>query len=132
MKNQPLKCWLFEPNPMGLKLNLLEPLKEGDGWKAEDYLVRQWYYLPTENYGGPKLDLKDLKILSVNVSDDRKKVFLELDGMKENHVVYVKLQTAFISTNNNELWSTEAWYTMNKIPENPARYQNGCSCSDTS
>ena len=102
----------------GIEIEFTEPLKDGDGWNASDYLIRQWYYLPTINYGGPKLDLKDLEILSVNVSDNRKKVFLELDGMKENHVVYVKLQKAFISANDNELWSTEAWYTMNKIPQN--------------
>ena len=64
------------------------------------------------------MDLRDLKIISVNVSDDRKKVFLELDGMNSGHVVYVKLQKAFVSNNENELWSTEAWYTMNQIPEN--------------
>lgn len=102
----------------GVEIEFTEPLKEGDGWKASDYQIKQWYYLPTEEYGGPKLDLKDLKILSVNVSDDRKKVFLELDGMKSNHMVYVKLQTAFISANDNELWTTEAWYTMNQIPKN--------------
>lgn len=102
----------------GVEIEFTEPLKAGDGWNAGDYLVRQWYYLPTIEYGGPKLDLKDLKILSVNVSEDRKKVFLELDGMKSNHVVYVKLQKAFISANDHELWATEAWYTMNQIPEN--------------
>ncbi len=102
----------------GVEIEFTEPLKEGDSWNASDYQIKQWYYLPTEEYGGPKLDLEDLKIRSVNVSDDRKKVFLELDGMKSNHMVYVKLQTAFVSANDNELWSTEAWYTMNQIPEN--------------
>ena len=47
-----------------------------------------------------------------------KKVFLELDGMKEGHVVYVQLPFYWNSEAGNELWSTEAWYTMNSIPEN--------------
>ena len=93
-----------------------EALKEGDGWNTADYEVRQWYYLPTADYGGPKLDEKQLNIKSVNISEDRKKVFLELDGMKDDHVVYVRLKNHFVSEQEHSLWSTEAWYTMNNIP----------------
>ena len=102
----------------GVEIEFTEPLGLNDGWNKSDYEIRQWYYLPTKEYGGPKLDDKALDILSVNVSEDRKKVFLELAGMEADHVVYVHLQKAFVSANNNELWATEAWYTMNAIPQN--------------
>ena len=67
----------------GVEIELTEPLAEGEGWDAAAYTVQQWYYLPTHEYGGPKLDLEDLNISSVNISEDRKKIFLELEGMKE-------------------------------------------------
>lgn len=102
----------------GIEIEFTEPLREGDGWDANAYDIQQWYYQPTKEYGGPKLDETKLNIRSVNVSDDRKKVFLELDGMKENHVIYIHLLDHWLSANNNGLWSTEAWYTMNAIPEN--------------
>ncbi|NNE30543.1 MAG: DUF1080 domain-containing protein, partial [Saprospiraceae bacterium] len=101
----------------GVEIEFTEALKPGDGWAKEDYQIKQWYYKPTENYGGPKLDEKPLPILSVNVSEDRKKVFLELGGMKEDHVVYVRIASPFISVNGNGLWTTEGWYTMNNIPQ---------------
>ena len=44
---------------------------------AADYEIKQWRFEPTPEYGGPKLDEEALKVLSVKVSDDRKKVFLE-------------------------------------------------------
>jgi cytochrome c len=95
-------------------------LKEGSGTKASDYTIRQWYYKPTENYGGPKLDDKQLPIRSVNVSADRKKVFLELGGMKPKHLVYIRLnRQTVLNEKANNLWSTEAWYTMNNIPTEP-------------
>ncbi len=100
----------------GVEIEFTEPLKSGDGWNKSDYGVRQWFYKPTKEYGGPKLDEKALNIRSVNVSDDRKKVFLELDGMKSNHMVYIKINTPFSSALGHEIWSTEAWYTMNQIP----------------
>jgi cytochrome c len=102
----------------GVEIEFTEPLQEGDGWAKSDYEIKQWYYKPTIQYGGPKLDNKSLNIRSVNVSDDRKKVFLELDGMKDDHVVYIRIMNPFISENNHGLWSTEAWYTMNRIPKN--------------
>lgn len=102
----------------GIEIEFTEPLTDGDGWLKDDYLVKQWYYLPTKEYGGPKLDERELDIKSINVSKDRLKVFLELDGLKEDHVVYVKLMNHFVSEKNNSLWSTEGWYTMNRIPSN--------------
>jgi len=101
----------------GVEIEFTEPLSTGDGWNENDYQVDQWMYLPTKEYGGSKLNQENLKIVSVNVSEDRKKVFLELSGMKEDRVVHVQLKHHFISEKNNELWSTEGWYTMNAIPQ---------------
>ena len=102
----------------GMEIEFTEPLPEGTGWNPAEYKVQQWYYMPTKDYGGPKLDQENLRVLSANVSADRKKVFLELTGMKPNHVVYIHLPYYWNSENGNQLWSTECWYTLNNIPDN--------------
>jgi len=102
----------------GLEVEFTEPLQEGEGWQSNGYEIKQWYYKPTIEYGGPKLDLRDLKVKSATVSDDRKKVFLEVSGMKEGHVVYLRLKDKFISSTGQSLWSPECWYTLNRIPKN--------------
>ena len=102
----------------GVEIEFTAPLEDGLGWDPAEYNVEQWYYLPTSEYGGPKLDQKKLKVLSANVSEDRLKVFLELESMKENHVVYVRIPFWWTGEPGLELWSTEAWYTMNRIPQN--------------
>ncbi len=102
----------------GMEIEFTDPLQEGDGWAASDYLVKQWRYQPTEEYGGPKLDEEILSIQSVHVSEDRKRVFLELPGIKDKHVIYLRLNNHFVSASGNGLWSTEAWYTLNQLPEN--------------
>ena len=78
-----------EARSNGVEITFSEPLHGFDGWKKDDFEVKQWYYLPTENYGGPKMDLKRLEIVSSTLSDDKTKVFLELKGMKTKHVVYI-------------------------------------------
>ncbi len=108
----------------GIEIEFTEPLAPGQGWDVEDYEVKQWYYLPTIDYGGPKMDLEYLNIRSAHVSEDRKKVFLQLDGMKEDHVVYLRIVDPFISDSDQDMWSTEMWYTMNKIPQNNPGFQS--------
>lgn len=102
----------------GMEIEMTEPIADTDGNSAADYEIKQWYYQPTANYGGPKLDERSLTVKSVNVSGDRKKVFLEIEGMQPNHVVYIRLKGAFRSKENRSLWSTEGWYTLNQIPVN--------------
>ena len=101
----------------GMEIEFTEPLEEADGWNIEDYEVKQWYYKPTIEYGGPKLDEKKLKIKSATVSDDRKRVFLEFDGQKANHMIYIRLKKHFVSEAGRPLWSTETWYTMNQVAQ---------------
>ncbi len=101
----------------GMEITFTEPLEPGTGWLPGAYTVQQWWYKPTSSYGGPKMDLEDLTVKSATVSEDRRKVFLELDGMKAGHVIYIRLPYQWVSESGLELWSTEAWYTLNNIPE---------------
>ena len=105
--------------PDGLEIEFTEPLAAGFG-EAYDFNIRQWYYLPTENYGGPKLDDKPLAIQSVSLSPDRKKATLKIGGIQANHVIYVLLNPEMKSSTDQSLWTTEAWYTMNQIPRRGA------------
>lgn len=102
----------------GVEIEFTEALPEGAGWNAKDYQITQWWYLPTQEYGGPKMDEENLNVLSANVAPDRKKVFLEIEGIKAGHVVHLRLPNNWVSESYRSLWSTETWYTMNQIPEN--------------
>jgi cytochrome c len=102
----------------GFEITLTEPIKENRVVQASDFEILQWYFEPTADYGGPKKDQRELEVTAFSVSEDRTKIQLQLDGLKENHVVYFRIKRAFESENNHELWTTEAWYTLNKIPQN--------------
>ncbi|MBO0952853.1 PA14 domain-containing protein [Fibrella forsythiae] len=108
--------------PKGIEIEFTEPLQAGSGQSVADYTIRQWWFKPTADYGGPKMDDQRLAIKTVHVSGDRRKVFLELPGMQSKHVVYVRLNRKTVaSASGNKLWSTEAWYTMNAIPTEVAQ-----------
>ena len=100
----------------GMEIEFTEPLPENAGWDINSYLVKQWWYKPTVNYGGPKMDEEAMNVTSATVSADRKKVFLEIPGLKLQHVVYIKLRNLPVSELGHEIWTTETWYTLNAIP----------------
>ncbi|MBU6341228.1 MAG: DUF1080 domain-containing protein [Bacteroidetes bacterium] len=102
----------------GLEIEFTEPLREGDGWNPAQFEVKQWWYKPTNQYGGPKMDEEVLPVKAATVSADRKKVFLEITGIKPGHVQYIHLHNLPVSSLNHEIWTTDAWYTMNNIPAN--------------
>jgi cytochrome c len=115
--NSTFEMLAVRARPNGVEIEFTAPLQEGAGLKASDYNIRQWYFKPTGDYGGPKLDDKSLVIKGVRVSADRRKVLLELPDMKAQHVVYIRLNRKTMrSDTGKDLWSTEAWYTMNNIP----------------
>jgi hypothetical protein len=101
----------------GFEIELTEPLPPGNGWNAIDYSLTQWRYFSTVDYGGPKLDETILQVLSASVSADRKRVFLEVPGLKEGHVIHLHISGPIQSESGQLPWATEAWYTLNKLPQ---------------
>lgn len=101
----------------GFDITFTEAIQEGQEISAENFLVQQWWYEPTRDYGGPKKDLEVLKVVDLSFSADRKTVHLKIDGMKEEYLVYFRIIEPFTSNENHSLWTTEAWYTLNSIPK---------------
>lgn len=103
--------------PNGLEIEFTEPLKAGSGQNKSDYKLKQWAYKGTSDYGGPKLNEVSLSIKTIKISADRKHVLLEIPGIKAERIIYLRLNRNTISSESGrDLWSTEAWYTMNSIP----------------
>ncbi|MBA3725297.1 MAG: DUF1080 domain-containing protein [Armatimonadetes bacterium] len=100
----------------GMEIELTQPLMPGMGEGTGDYTARMWRYVPTIEYGGPKIDEQSLAVKSVTISRDRKRVFLELPGMRAGHVVHIRIGRGIVSASNADLWTTEGWYTLNRIP----------------
>lgn len=102
----------------GLEIEFTEPLVPDVGLRAEDYVVRMWRYLPTEDYGGPKRDERDLPVESIAVSSDRTRVYLGIPSIEPDSVIYLRLfgRDHWRDATGRTPWTTEAWYTMNKVP----------------
>jgi len=103
--------------PRGFEIELTEAMDSVREIKESDFFVQQWWYLPTEEYGGPKMGLEKLKVKTISISKDRTRIFLEIPGLKKEQVVYIRLPETLKSSTGQSLWSSETWYTLNNIPE---------------
>lgn len=101
----------------GFEIEFTQPLAESQQLRPADFLIQQWWYEPTKNYGGPKMDLTTLSIAQWTISKDRKRLYLEIPHLKKEHVIYFRLPDDLKSQTGNALWSSEAWYTLNRIPD---------------
>lgn len=89
------------------------------------FRMDHWRYVPTRNYGGPKIDERPLFVAGAKVSRDRTKVTLTVDGLEPGRVVHLRSPRPFADAEGRELWNTEAWYTLNAIPGYKAPAEQG-------
>ena len=105
--------------PGGFEIEFTEPLAAEAGADPADFEVTQWRYVPTGDYGGPKIDERTLGVRAVDVSDDRRRVRLRIDGLEAGHVIHLALARHLESAGGRTLWSGDAWYTLNALPDTP-------------
>ena len=101
----------------GFKLTYTKPLSDATLTDlADKYQARQWTYAPTSATAARRSPRRRWTSPSATVSADRKVVTLKLAGLKPNRVVYLRSPRPFDAQDGTKLLSTEAWYTLNKLP----------------
>jgi len=100
----------------GVEIELTEPLGPSVPVTATDVAVDDWRYRPTADYGGPKLDERTLPVRRVEVTPDRRRIRLALDGLEVGRVLHLEVLGPWVDARGQSLWSREAWYTLNRLP----------------
>ena len=99
----------------GFIVEFTQPVPFSVAAAPANYVLQQYRYIPTSTYGGPKSDVESLAATRVDVSQDRRKVFVKIPGLKEDRVVALRLKD-FMNDAHVAPWATEAWYTLNLLP----------------
>ena len=115
-ENLPFEMLAVRAMDNGMEIEFTKPLAPGQGWDVNAYRIDSWKYVPTKNYGGPKVDVTPHKATSASVSEDRTRVFLEIPGLQPGRVVHIVLHGALHSEAGITAHSGEVFYTLNQIP----------------
>jgi len=105
----------------GFEIEFFRPLQKAP--EPKDLTIRQWTYIPTNGYGGPEAGIEPLVPKSLSLSDDRKRLRIAVDGLRDNSAPFVE-QRGYSNENvgwvvnirlaDPTLWANEAWYTLNE------------------
>jgi cytochrome c551/c552 len=99
----------------GFEIEFTEPISsKTKNWKNL-VMLSTWTYKPTMSYGGPKIDLEEFAPDQLWLSNDRKKIIVEIEKLKEGYVYNFVLNDSLQSQNQRSILSTKAWYTLNNI-----------------
>lgn len=104
--------------PDGFDVRLTRAVAKSWLENPANYTVSEWRYIPTPEYGGPKIDEHRLSVTRAAAAEDRRSVHLTIPGLIAGDVVYLRMDPK--SDEGEPMWSTEAWYTLNAIPRGQA------------
>lgn len=102
----------------GFEIHFTRALASDRELTPKDFELSDWFYVPSEIYGGPKYDVRELEVETVTLSSDRRVASITVPDRLPGRVVYLHLDASIRSQRNETLWVNEAWYTMNVLPTN--------------
>ncbi len=105
-----------QPLNNGIEIEFTKPLLDGIGWNPKDYYIEQWAFDPADATTAPARTGKRTLVQSASVSKNRKRVFLQINDLKVNQVLYLRLLPPCLSEAGEVPWSTEAWLTLRHLP----------------
>jgi hypothetical protein len=100
----------------GLELEFTHPVGASAA-QTSLYTLEHWHYTPTSNYYNDPQEVTPLTVSTAQISEDQKRVYLEIAGLAASKVVHVKVGTGLQSSSGQALWSTEGYYTLNSISD---------------
>lgn len=81
---------------------------------VDNFPVAQWRYDRQEAYGLGKSEKETRNVSAVGLSEDRKRVHVVIDSLKDDYVAYFRLGPVK-SAGGKPLWGNEAWLTLNRF-----------------
>ena len=101
----------------GFEVIFTEPIKEKSGADIASYKMDAYTYIFQSGYGSPVVDKSNPTIKSASVSQDKKSVYLKIEGLVKGNVHELNLP-GVKSIEGKALLHQVGYYTLNEIPKN--------------
>ncbi len=100
--------------PQGMTIEFSQPVGTSAG-TAANYGVKSWENIPMDGYGaGNKMNIKTLNVANVQVSPDKKRVYLKIDGLETGREVHIEVK-GVKSDGGADLWDGDAYYNLTNL-----------------
>jgi len=101
----------------GFELEFTKPVDAVTAKDAASYKIKTFIYEYHHEYGSPVINQGECDIRAIEVSSDKKKVRLVIDGMKEGYIHEVDVNGIRSAVENAPLLHATGYYTLNNLPD---------------
>lgn len=112
----PFEIKTVSARPDGFEIEFTHPVDKAKAEDVSSYEITGFIYKYHPVYGSPVVDDKNCPITGIKVSDDRKKVRLQVEGLREKYIHEIKIP-GLVNNDNETLLHNTAYYTLNAIPD---------------
>lgn len=114
----PFEIISMTANSDGFILNYTEAVDAKSAADPGSYAMDTFTYIFQAEYGSPEVDQTVPEVIAATVSADLKSVRLTIRGLVRGHVHHLDSK-GVKSAIGSSLWHTDAYYTLNEIPNPP-------------
>lgn len=112
----PFEIKTVKAQPDGFELEFTQPVDEQTARNAASYDLTSFTYKYHHEYGSPVINQGSCPLKAIMVSDDRMKVRLVVDSLREGYIHEIKAE-GVRSADNFALLHNYGYYTLNRIPD---------------
>jgi len=106
--------------PDGFEVEFTLPVDSASANDLDSYQAKSYIYKYHPVYGSPQTKIEEPTIKGVKLSDDRLKVRIVTDDLRQYYVHEFALNGLRSKENNKELLHPKFYYTLNNIPSGPS------------
>ena len=114
---KPFEVLQMKVRPDGFEVVFTEPIEEKSGSDLASYKMDSYTYIYQSGYGSPVVDKSSPTIKSAAVSQDKKSVYLKIEGLVKGNVHELNLP-GIKNAEGTTLLHQVGYYTLNEIPNN--------------
>jgi cytochrome c551/c552 len=103
--------------PDGFEIEFTKPVDRKSAEDLASYAVESFTYKYHPVYGSPPVNIEKPVVKGVKVSEDGLKARLVVDGLRQYYVHNISLEGVREKGNSSALVHTNAFYTLNNIPD---------------
>jgi cytochrome c551/c552 len=111
----PFEMKNISARPDGFEIEFTQPVNKASAEDLSKYELKSFIYKYQHEYGSPIINQEDTPLRGVIVSDDRMKVRLVMNNIRQGYIHQV-MATGLLNDEGQPLLHDVAYYTLNEIP----------------
>lgn len=116
----PFEVQTMRAQPDGFILEFTQPVDPATATRAESYSGTSFTYIYQQKYGSPETNTQPFVISNLELLPDGKSVYLHCRGLRLRYVHELHVE-GVRSRGGDSVVNPIAYYTLNRLPETPAR-----------